>query len=441
MPQEPLQSNQDTDEQLRNKAIDLFIAGTQPKDICQQLDRSRAWFYQVLNRYKHGGREALASRSRAPHTTPNRTPESQEAAIVRLRQLIVAGQDPDFRYANLGADALAAELERAGLTPPSRATINRILHRHELVRPRPRRKAHYHLPGDYPWPWVQGPNQMHLFDFVSRVITGGSLCYGYNLLDEARRWPYLRAMLTKTAADVAQFLVSAWQEIGLPQALYLDNDVTWRGSSSGQRTVSRVVRLCLLLGVQVIFIPPYTPEANPVIESFNGVWDRNFWQRTTFRDLAHVRSELTYFQHYCRHRRPLTELGHRFADQLYPDFSPVLLAADFGEHRQNRLPITAGQVHFIRFVAEDGTCSLLNERWQLKVKQWAGKTVRATVDTGQQSLSIYHQESRKVASVKVAQFDYELSEAVVPLAERFRRPSQPLWPDSTDSVVKVSTMF
>jgi hypothetical protein len=275
---------------------------------------------------------------------------------------------------------------------------------------------------------VTQPNQVHLFDFVERVLVGGGRFYGCHLLDQARRWPCLAVIPAKTAAAVSQVLVTAWQEVGLPNALYMDNDVVWRGSSSGQRTFSQIVRLCLLLGIQVVFTPPYTPEANSLLESFNGVWDRNFWQRTEFQDLDHVRSELRYFQSYCRHRRPLAEFDNQTADQLYPGFTPTLLTEDFTAHLQDRLPITAGYLHFIRFVTSEGTFTILNETWQLDREAWAGKTIRATVDTQHQQLRVYHQANRDAASTLVAEFDYSVKEEVAPLQPKFKRPLIPLWP-------------
>ena len=136
----PSQSNQDVAEQLRNRAIDMYIAGLKPTEICRQLGRSRTWFYNTLARYQIGGRPALASQSRAPHTVHNRTPREVEAAIVRVRRAITSGEDPKLRYANIGADSIAIELEHAGVTPPSRSTINRILKQYDLMQPRPRRK-------------------------------------------------------------------------------------------------------------------------------------------------------------------------------------------------------------------------------------------------------------------------------------------------------------
>jgi hypothetical protein len=413
---------------VREQAIDLFISGRSPTAICRQLKRSRPWFYQTLARYRRGGRAGLRSRSRAPKRVHNRTAEDVEAAIVRLRCTITTGTDAELRYANCGADALAGELQRAQITPPHRATINRILKRRDLVRPRRRKSPKRKLPADYPWPQVSAPNALHLLDFVTRAIRGAGRFYSCHLLDQFRHWPFLRAETPKSAEVVSQFLVQGWQEIGLAAGLYIDNDAVWNGGGRGPRVLSRIVRLCLLVGVEVIFLPPYTYEANPVMESFNSLWAANFWGRNEFRDLAHVQAELPVFERYCQHRRPVAECAGQTADQIAPDFVPQRLAASFDQHHQERLPITVGKVHFIRFVSSAGTFSLLNESWQLDQKLWAGTTIRATIDTQKQQLLVYHQPKASPTCTLIAQFDYPLGEEIVPLAAEFRRERPSFWP-------------
>lgn len=428
----PLQTEQNVDPQAtkRHQAIDLYIAGHKPTAICRELGRSRTWFYQTLRRYQEGGRAGLESRSRAPQRVANRTPEAVEQAVVRVRETITGGKDPELRYANCGADSIASELVHAQLPAPSRATINRILQRHGLASSRPRGKPPRKLPADYPWPHVSRPNQVHLFDFVSRRLSGGEPIVSYHLLDQTRRWPYLRAQANKTKLLVSQFLVAAWQEIGLPQAVYWDNDVVWSGSGSAPRTFSYIVRLCLAFGIEVIFIPPYLPEANPIIESFNRVWNRNFWQRETFTDLADVQVKLPDFECYCRTRRPLSATDHCVPAQLFPDFTPTRLAPDYG--LPERLPLTAGQIHFIRLVSASGTFAVLNESWQLEAKLSAGKVIRAVVVLAEQQLYVYHQPEHRQPPQRIAQFDYEVAEPVEPLPSCFIRPAPSLWEPPPD---------
>ena len=71
---------------------------------------------------------------------------------------------------------------------------------------------------------------------------------------------------------------------------------------------------------------------------------------------------------------------------------------------------------------------MLNERWQLDKEQWAGKTVRATVDTQAQRLYVYHQPKEGETCQLIAQFDYPLGEEVVPLADELQRERPALWP-------------
>jgi putative transposase len=426
--QAPLQSNHEQEEAVRHRAMDLFIAGKKPSQICRELGRSRPWFYKTLDRYRAGGRAGLASRSRAPKRVHNRTPEAVEAATVRVRQTILSGDDVELRYVSMGADTIAAELKRAGIQPPHRRTINRILQRHHLIAPRTTPAKSGSIPQDYPWPCPTQPNELHLFDFVTRSLIGGGRFYSCNLMDQSRRWPIVRLITNKNAEAVAAFLVEAWQEIGVPAALYLDNDVVWRGSGSAPRTFSRIVRLALWLGIELIFTPPYTPKANPMIESFNARWTANFWSRRIFQSVIEVKQELPHFEYAARYRHPWPEFGLRTADQLAPTFVPFALPADFTDHHRQPLPLTAGYLHFIRFVNSDGSFSILNEFWPLEAETWAGKTIRATLHLAQQRLYVFHQTHRQAIPTQIAQFDYPLDHDIRPLQEHYQRSRPVLWP-------------
>lgn len=428
----PYQSKSEEAEQLRHRAVNLYLEGESVSEIVRQTGRSRQWFYNTMNRYRSEGREGLASRSRVPHRVHNRTPAEIEAATVRIRETILSGRDPILRYAGVGARIIRSELERMGVTAPSLRTINRILKRNGIQSPRQCQRERK-LPKDYPWPQAEEANGLHLFDFVTRVTQGGARYYGYHLLDQGRRWPYLEAHPSKNSPLVSQFLVNVWQTLGLPQAMQMDNDIVWRGSSSGARTFSHIVRLCLLVGIEVIFTPTYTPEANPIIESFNGVWASNFWQRQIFRDLKHVQQELPYFQTYYRHRHPLAEFDERKAVELTPDFQPVCVSEDFTQHQQARIPLTAGLIHYIRFADAQATFRILNESWTLP-DMWANKTIRATIDTNKEQLLVYHQESAQHGPKLVHSWRYPVGEAVQPLGPVFVRPKNQFWPVPSHSI-------
>jgi hypothetical protein len=250
-------------------------------------------------------------------------------------------------------------------------------------------------------------------DIVTRYVLGGERVCSFHLLDLATHYPYLSQYADKSAASARAFLVAAWQTIGLPKLLQIDNEATFCGGHRHKRVFSQVVRLCLSLGVEVMFIPVYSPRKNGVIESFNGDWVQAFWQREQFRDLAHVQAESPIFEHWYRTRYEPPSLKGLTPTEARAGFVPCLLPADFP--LAERLPLTAGKVHFIRLVNSQGQIKVLNETW-LADEKLAGEYVWVTLSTAEQRLSIYYQQTFKATRELVTAYDYPINEEVQPLA-------------------------
>ena len=77
-----------TDSMLeRAKLIALYQDGLySASELAERCSVSRKTAYKWIHRYREGGAGALADRSHAAHTQPNRTPPEVEAAIVACRQ-------------------------------------------------------------------------------------------------------------------------------------------------------------------------------------------------------------------------------------------------------------------------------------------------------------------------------------------------------------------
>ena len=84
--------------------------------------------------------------------------------------------------------------------------------------------------------------------------------------------------------------------------MQLDNDAAfahvpgrrpgWAGACGGYKTprlFGQFVRLCLYLGIELIFLPVAEPKRNGEIEEFNGLWGGPaFWERHRFASVQHV---------------------------------------------------------------------------------------------------------------------------------------------------------
>jgi hypothetical protein len=85
-----------------------------------------------------------------------------------------------------------------------------------------------------------------------------------------------------------------------------------------------------------------------------------------------------------------------------------------------RLPITAGRIHFMRKVDGTGHIEFLNEPWLIGQK-WIGEYVRATINTAEQKLSIWHQPDAQSKWCHLKTRQFRLSESVQEPLPQFRR--------------------
>jgi putative transposase len=211
-----------------------------------------------------------------------------------------------------------------------------------------------------------------------------------------------------------------------------DNGATFCGGHTHPGVMGRVVRLCLFLGIEPIFTPVYEARRNHQIETFHSVWNKAFWSRQEFRDCAHVQSEIPVFAHwyYTVYRPP--SLEGKTPAQMRQGGMLKRLTADLRRLiPDGRLPITAGRIHVMRKVNQAGQIAVLNEVWPVGQK-WVGEYVRATIDTDQQTLTIWHQAETEanwhLIKTRIFRFK-ETIHAVLPQFRRNRARCRDYWPN------------
>ena len=99
--------------------------------LCNQFNISRTTGYKLIKRFIEQGENCFEINSKAPHSSPHKTPKDIEDAIIIIRK-----KHPDW-----GARKLKVLLERdiAVDKIPSETTINAILKRNNLVSTKRRR--------------------------------------------------------------------------------------------------------------------------------------------------------------------------------------------------------------------------------------------------------------------------------------------------------------
>ena len=396
---------------LRRRAVRRVLAGQAPAEVLAKVQRSWAWLSKWLKRYQAHGLAGLKSQSRRPHRQP-------QAYSGRVRRLIVhVRQGLARRKVGLtGPRAIQRELRGLGCPVPARATIARILQEAGLTRPTSRPATAY-CPA--PREVLRGP--LDALDWTCRYLEGGPKVYAFHLLALHSRMCQQTIATDKTTTTACAHVLAAWHRLGLPQFLQVDNDAAFCGGYKVARVFGQFVRLCLYLGVEVIFLPVAEPERNGEVERLNGLWGgAAFWERRRFQSVKHVqRASPAFIQWLEQEYEPpaLHGLTPRQAHRQQP--RPKLTWRQW-RAVPDSLPITAGRVHFIRRVAADGTISLLNEVWPVG-ERWAGQYVWASIMTHQRRLEIYHQRAAQAPWRLLKAVRYELDEPVARLKPEFKR--------------------
>jgi transposase-like protein len=110
----------------RQEALKRYLAGDPIEAICRELGCAKSWLYKWKNRYEASDPTWSQERLRRPRTTPTKTPEAVEKAIVRLRDTLSPGES-----GRVSAQVIRDHLGRQQVeSMPSRRTIYRILTRH-----------------------------------------------------------------------------------------------------------------------------------------------------------------------------------------------------------------------------------------------------------------------------------------------------------------------
>jgi len=374
---------------VRQQAIRLRLAGERIEHICRSLQRSEAWLHKWWQRYLASGPEGLYDRSRANQHVVNRTPAHIERAVVSIRRRLAARATPQTRYRLVGAATIREELRALGYAPvPALRTIEEIVARAGLTCP-PLRFARRLAQTDYPGPQARDSNELHQVDGVGpRYLKSDKpRYYFFTCKDAFDQAIYMELATNREMDTVLRFLVHAWQHLGLPEQVQFDNGREFCGWGRAARWLSRVIRLCLRLEVEPVFIPMGQPQRNGSIENFNG-WFQPLLLGHQWRRPADVRRELRRVIATTNEQHVRPQLGYKTSAQYRRGKRLRKLPTKFSVDGQ-KLPLAAGKVTFIRLVSAQGHLEVLSQRFKVG-KRLKFRYVKATIDTQNQVLKIYH---------------------------------------------------
>jgi transposase InsO family protein len=250
-------------------------AGVPVSEVADRYGVSRQSVHAWIRRYQDGGLGALMDRSRRPESCPHQVSAEIEVMVCELRR----------EHPRWGPLRLVHELARAGVTPvPSRMSAYRVLVRHGLIEPHPRKrpKSSYRR-------WErEEPMALWQLDIVggafladgteAKIVTGIDGHSRYCVICQVVRRATGRAVCLAFAAALRRF--------GVPDEVLTDNgkQFTARFGHGGEVLFDRI---CRDNAITHKLTKPRSPTTTGKIERFHGSLRRELLNDAVpFADLA-----------------------------------------------------------------------------------------------------------------------------------------------------------
>lgn len=398
----------------RRKAIELYQQGTGFEKLLQIIHRSRGWLSKWLGRFREQGLGGLRDQSRAPKRVWRRTPRRLEQKILAIRKELESHTTRRSTFAGIGAEVIQWELKQRKMAPiPSISTLTRILAKHGYTKKGKKPKSESQEP--YPAFRVEQMGDLHQTDLVGprylRGPKGVTRFYSFHTVDVAGHAVATTQLRDKQALSLCSHLVSAWKRLGLPCRSQTDNEMAASGGGRYPYSLSQVIRLHLLLGIQMVFIPAGEPGRNACVESFNCLWQERVLRRhscPTLAVLRHLDQRFLNYYHYHKPHRRLTQAEHgtRFPgvlrDRRWRKIRHMPQGFCLKRYQDSRghlhLPMARGRVGWIRKVDGSGYIEVNGNSYFIR-RALAGQYVVATLFTHRQNLVI-KQQGRRIKSYK-----------------------------------------
>jgi hypothetical protein len=202
-------------------------------------------------------------------------------------------------------------------------------------------------------------------DLIGPCYLGiGKRFYGVSVIKEQTHTAKTYPRPSKNAVGIAQTLVDFWKEFGLPDALQMDNELSFRGSNRHPRSLGIILRLALSLQIVPIFIPVKEPWRNGIVERYNQTFERHVLKSVfcqSLEDLCVASNDFATFHN----------ANHRYSSQK--NHTPEQMEQMIGQHRvldpgfklPESIPLKAGVILFIRFIRSDLLLNILGTTFQL----------------------------------------------------------------------------
>lgn len=318
------------------------VEGANIAELCRRFQVSRQTGYRWLARHVQGDRSTLEDRSSRPASSPRKTSDEIENAVVALRD-----KHPAWGGRKLRVRLLALGHEDV----PAPSTITEVLRRHGRLGAagvpvsRPHRRFER-----------ARPNELWQMDFKGHVpMHVGGRCHPLTILDDHSRFAIgLRACVNEREEVVREELIRVFRVYGLPERILCDNGPPW-GVPRGRDRHTRLSAWLLRLGVGVTHGRPRHPQTQGKDERFHRTLKAELLSRQELRNIREAQQAFNLWRDVYNIERPSEAIGlcvpasrYTPSERTYPEKPPKLEFSPLDE---------------VRKVKHDGSFGFLGRAW------------------------------------------------------------------------------
>ena len=239
----------------RYRAVLEVLDGAPVTEVAERFGVARQTVHRWVRKYRECGIDGLADRSHAPKAHPWRLSAEIEAVICELRT----------SHRRWGPRRLVFELARRGYPRVSRSTVYRVLVRHRLLEPVPRRRRR-----DQYRRWERSA-AMELWQMdvtASLFLADGRECKVITGIDDHSRFCVIATVVMRaTARAVCLAFTDAMAEYGIRGEVLTDNGKQFTGRFGKPRPAEVLFeRICRENGITQRLTRPRSPTTTGKVE-------------------------------------------------------------------------------------------------------------------------------------------------------------------------------
>jgi transposase InsO family protein len=280
----------------------VVLEGRSYREVARAHGVSKSWVAALVGRYRAGGYDAIAPRSKAARTVANKSSAELEDAVVRVRKEL---SDQGF---DAGAHTIHYHLALTDPSPPSPSTIWRILKRRGFVSPQPHKRPR----SSYIRFEASLPNEMWQADVTFFELKDHTKVEILNFIDDFSRVCVASKVAAVTnAPDVVQSLYEAGGTWALPAALLTDNGCIF--TAAYRHGYSALESELFHLGIDYKHSRRYHPQTCGKVERFHQTLKKFLRKQPRAATIAQLQAQVDRFVTYYNEVRP-----HRAKARMTP---------------------------------------------------------------------------------------------------------------------------